>query len=93
MVLLSCFRRARDLPPAAEGPTSSVASQGEPNPRSRSVLPPGEAVVLGRRLGILLDISPRNLEGVLYFAKYIVTWVDEDARAKLLQQLEDEAEG
>jgi len=45
------------------------------------------------RLGILLDISPRNLEGVLYFAKYIVTWVDEDARAKLLQQLEDEAEG
>ena len=45
------------------------------------------------RLGILLDISPRNLEGVLYFAKYIVTWVDEEARAKLLQQLEDEAEG
>ncbi len=45
------------------------------------------------RLGILLDISPRNLEGVLYFAKYLVTWVDEDARAKLLQQLEDEAEG
>jgi DNA-directed RNA polymerase subunit beta' len=45
------------------------------------------------RLGILLDISPRNLEGVLYFAKYIVTWVDEDARAKLLQQLADEVEG
>ena len=45
------------------------------------------------RLGILLDISPRNLEGVLYFAKYIVTWVDEDARAKLLQQLDDEAAG
>ena len=33
------------------------------------------------RLGILLDISPRNLERVLYFATYIVTWVDEDARA------------
>ena len=45
------------------------------------------------RLGILLDVSPRNLEGVLYFAKYIVTWVDEDARARLLQQLDDEAEG
>ena len=45
------------------------------------------------RLGILLDISPRNLEAVLYFAKYIVTWVDEDARGRLLQQLEDEAEG
>ena len=45
------------------------------------------------RLGILLDISPRNLERVLYFALYIVTWVDEDARARLLQQLEEEAEG
>ncbi|HKZ91202.1 MAG TPA: DNA-directed RNA polymerase subunit beta', partial [Candidatus Limnocylindrales bacterium] len=45
------------------------------------------------RLGILLDISPRNLEGVLYFAKYIVTWVDQEARAKLLAQLDDEAEG
>ncbi len=45
------------------------------------------------RLGILLDISPRNLEGVLYFAKYLVTWVDEDARSKLLQQLDDEAAG
>src|SRR3954470_22345980 len=45
------------------------------------------------RLGILLDISPRNLERVLYFALYIVTWVDEDARARLLAQLEEEAEG
>ena len=45
------------------------------------------------RLGILLDISPRNLERVLYFALYIVTWVDEDARGRLLQQLEEEAEG
>jgi DNA-directed RNA polymerase subunit beta' len=45
------------------------------------------------RLGILLDISPRNLEGVLYFAKYLVTWVDEEARGRLLQQLEDEAQG
>jgi DNA-directed RNA polymerase subunit beta' len=45
------------------------------------------------RLGILLDISPRNLEGVLYFAKYIVTWVDEDARSRLLQQLDEEAAG
>ncbi len=45
------------------------------------------------RLGILLDISPRNLERILYFALYIVTWVDEDARARLLAQLDDEAEG
>jgi DNA-directed RNA polymerase subunit beta' len=45
------------------------------------------------RLGILLDISPRNLERILYFATYIVTRVDEDARARLLQQLDEEAEG
>ncbi|MEO6349176.1 MAG: DNA-directed RNA polymerase subunit beta' [Candidatus Limnocylindrales bacterium] len=45
------------------------------------------------RLGILLDISPRNLERILYFALYIVTWVDEDARQRLLQQLDEEAEG
>ena len=30
------------------------------------------------RLGILLDISPRNLERILYFALYIVTHVDEE---------------
>ena len=29
------------------------------------------------RLGLLLDISPRNLERVLYFASYLVTEVDE----------------
>jgi len=45
------------------------------------------------RLGILLDISPRNLERILYFALYIVTWVDEDARARLLAQLDEESEG
>ncbi|MBI2776943.1 MAG: DNA-directed RNA polymerase subunit beta', partial [Chloroflexi bacterium] len=45
------------------------------------------------RLGILLDISPRNLERILYFALYIVTGVDEDARRRALAQLEEEAAG
>ncbi|MDQ6795861.1 MAG: DNA-directed RNA polymerase subunit beta' [Chloroflexota bacterium] len=45
------------------------------------------------RLGILLDISPRNLERILYFALYIVTHVDEDVRKRALAQLEEEAEG
>ncbi len=45
------------------------------------------------RLGILLDISPRNLERILYFALYITTHVDEDARRRALAQLEEEAEG
>ncbi|TLM99026.1 DNA-directed RNA polymerase subunit beta', partial [bacterium] len=41
-------------------------------------------------LGMLLDISRRNLDRVLYFAQYIVTYVDEDARNKALKRLEDE---
>jgi len=40
------------------------------------------------RLGLLLDISPRNLERVLYFAQYVVTRVDEQARAKAMQRRE-----
>ena len=36
------------------------------------------------RMGLLLDMSPRNLEKVLYFANYIVTHVDEKARQELL---------
>jgi DNA-directed RNA polymerase subunit beta' len=45
------------------------------------------------RLGILLDISPRNLERILYFALYIVTHVDEDARQRALAAIAEEAEG
>ncbi len=43
-------------------------------------------------LGLLLDISRRNLERVLYFAQYVVTYVDEDARQKALKRLEEEIE-
>ena len=34
-------------------------------------------------LGVLLDISRRNLDRVLYFAQYVITSIDEDAREKL----------
>ncbi len=37
------------------------------------------------RLGLLLDLSPRNLERVLYFAQHIVVSVDEEARQKAIQ--------
>jgi len=40
------------------------------------------------RLGLLLDMSPRNLEKVLYFANYIVTKVDEEQRAEALKQFD-----
>jgi DNA-directed RNA polymerase subunit beta' len=41
-------------------------------------------------LGLLLDISRRNLDRVLYFAQYVVTHIDEDARRKALKRLEDD---
>src|SRR5438477_5806347 len=41
------------------------------------------------RIGYLLDIAPRELEKVLYFAASIVTHVDNEARAKDLNDLED----
>ena len=40
-------------------------------------------------MGLLLDISRRNLDRVLYFAQYVVTYVDEDARQKALKRLEE----
>jgi DNA-directed RNA polymerase subunit beta' len=40
------------------------------------------------RLGLLLNISPRHLERVLYFAQYIVTNVNEDARSRAIQRAE-----
>ncbi len=40
-------------------------------------------------LGLLLDISRRNLDRVLYFAQYVVTYVDEDARQKAIKRLEE----
>src|ERR671938_1067009 len=39
------------------------------------------------RMGLLLDMSPRNLEKILYFANYIVTDVDERIRQELLETL------
>ena len=39
------------------------------------------------RLGLLLDLSPRNLERVLYFAQYVVISVDEELREGLLDEL------
>jgi DNA-directed RNA polymerase subunit beta' len=42
------------------------------------------------KLGLLLDMSPRNLERVLYFAQYMIIEVDEDARQRELEHLRQE---
>ncbi len=42
------------------------------------------------RIGLLLDLSPRNLERILYFALYVVTHIDEDARQQELMRIDGE---
>ncbi|MGB4863318.1 MAG: DNA-directed RNA polymerase subunit beta' [Tepidiformaceae bacterium] len=42
------------------------------------------------KLGLLLDMSPRNLERVLYFAQYMIIEVDEEARNRELEHLRSE---
>ena len=41
-------------------------------------------------MGLLLNVSRRNLDRVLYFAQYVITNVDEDARERALARLDDE---
>ncbi|HEU5343938.1 MAG TPA: DNA-directed RNA polymerase subunit beta', partial [Ktedonobacterales bacterium] len=40
------------------------------------------------RIGLLLDLSPRNLERILYFALYVVTSVNEEARGQALANID-----
>ena len=42
------------------------------------------------RLGYLLDLAPKDLEKVIYFAAYMVTWVDEEGRHEALPTLENQ---
>ena len=42
------------------------------------------------RIGYLIDMAPKELEKVLYFAASVITWVDEGARKKDLTKLEKE---
>ena len=41
-------------------------------------------------LGLLLDISRRNMDRVLYFAQYVITYVDEEGRLKALRRLDED---
>jgi DNA-directed RNA polymerase subunit beta' len=42
------------------------------------------------RIGYLIDMAPKELEKVLYFAASLVTWIDAEAREKDLPKLEKE---
>ncbi len=40
------------------------------------------------KLSLILDISPKNLEAVVYFASYLVTSIDPENKTKALEKLE-----
>ena len=42
------------------------------------------------RLGLLMELSPRNLERVVYFAQYLVTTVDDELRSASMERLQRE---
>jgi len=42
------------------------------------------------RLGLLLGLSPRDLESIIYFARYIVISVDQEAKEKNVRKIEEE---
>src|SRR3954465_6079657 len=44
------------------------------------------------RIGYLIDMAPKELEKVLYFAASMVTWVDDEARQKDSSKLEKEVQ-
>ena len=44
------------------------------------------------RIALLLDLSPRKLEKVIYFAQYIITHVNEDEKGKAIEYLRMDAE-
>jgi DNA-directed RNA polymerase subunit beta' len=43
------------------------------------------------RIGLLLDLSPRSLEHVIYFSQYIVTQVNDEACQAAIKQLEEDS--
>ncbi|MFZ0834507.1 MAG: DNA-directed RNA polymerase subunit beta', partial [Mycobacterium sp.] len=45
------------------------------------------------RLGYLLDLAPKDLEKIIYFAAYVITHVDDELRHNELSTLEKEMEG
>jgi len=41
------------------------------------------------KLSLLLDISPRNLNSIIYFSQYVVLEVDKDEKATILENLDE----
>ncbi|MBI4100558.1 DNA-directed RNA polymerase subunit beta' [Candidatus Microgenomates bacterium] len=44
------------------------------------------------KISLLLDITPRNLESIVYFAQYLVTEIDKDEKKKIIDGLPEKME-
>src|SRR3989338_2881043 len=44
------------------------------------------------KMAILLDMSPRNLEAVIYFSSFIVTKIDNDKKMKVISKINETIE-
>ncbi|PIR97304.1 MAG: DNA-directed RNA polymerase subunit beta' [Candidatus Doudnabacteria bacterium CG10_big_fil_rev_8_21_14_0_10_41_10] len=42
------------------------------------------------RIGLVLDLSPQELEKIIYFASYVIIHVDNDSRIKTIEQIDKE---
>jgi len=45
------------------------------------------------KIGLVLNLSVQELEKVIYFANFIITEIDEQAREETIQQVQDELKG
>ena len=63
---------------------SGWATSSWPRPSRTS----GTSRACPSRLGYLLDLAPKDLEKIIYFAAYMITWVDTDTRERDLPSLE-----
>ncbi len=44
------------------------------------------------KLGLILDLSPRSLDAVVYFASYLVIEIDQEKKKEVIKELEGELE-
>jgi DNA-directed RNA polymerase subunit beta' len=45
------------------------------------------------KLSLLLDVSPRSLEAIIYFAEYVVTDIDPEGKKKIIESLGEQQSG
>src|SRR5262249_44202693 len=75
---------SRSLAPRYGGGGRGPTTRPPPAPPTRSLK------AAPSRLGYLLDLAPKDLEKIIYFAAYLITSVDTDARHRDMSTVESE---